>query len=95
MKMSSQRSKKGREVNVRSLIGETRDGHPHPSGASKPSDENEEICLIAWKVLPDRLGYGDKQDTCYCVADECGDNLYQIVAGKYASNGERNLPVLR
>jgi hypothetical protein len=81
--MGSHRSKKnGGKVDVRSLIGEPRDRHPHPSGASKPSDENEEICLVTWEVLSDSLGYGDKEDTRYCVADECGDDLHQIVAGK-------------
>lgn len=81
--MGSQLSKKkGGKVDVRSLIGKPRDRHPHPSGASKPSDENEEICLVAWEVLPDRLGYGDKEDTRYCVADECRDDLHQIVARK-------------
>ena len=69
-------------MDVRGLIREPRDRHPHPSGASKPSDENEEICSVAWEVLPDRLGYGDKEDTRYCVANECGDDLHQIVAGK-------------
>jgi hypothetical protein len=69
-------------VDVRSLIGEPRDRHPHPSGASKPSDENEEVCLVAWEAFPDCLGYGDKEDTRYCVADECGDDLHQIVVGK-------------
>jgi hypothetical protein len=68
-------------VDIRSLIGEPRDRHPHPSGASKPSDENEEICLVSGEVLPDCLGYGHKEDTRYCVADECGDDLHQIVAG--------------
>lgn len=67
--------KNGERVDVRSLIGEPRDRHPHPGGASKPSDENEEICLVAWEVLPDGLGYGDKKDTRYCVAYEGRDDL--------------------
>ena len=79
--LSGVKRKVGGWVHVRSLIGETRDRHPHPSGASKPSDENEEICLVTWEILPDRLGYGDKEDTRYCVADECGDDLHQTVAG--------------
>jgi hypothetical protein len=78
----SQSKTNGEMVDARGLIREPRDRHPHPSGASKPSDENEEICLVTWKVLPDRFGYGDKEDTRYCVADECGDDLHQIVAGK-------------
>lgn len=74
--MGLQRSKdKGGRGDVRSLIGEPRDRHPHPSGASKPSDEDEEICLVAWEVLPDRLGYGDKEDARYCVANERGNDL--------------------
>jgi hypothetical protein len=68
-------------VGVRGLVGESRDRHTHPSGADQPSDENEEICLVAWEVLPDRLSYWDKEDTRYCVADERGDDLQQMVAG--------------
>lgn len=67
-------------MDVRSLIGESRDRHTHSSGADKPSDKNEEICLVAWEALPDRLSYRNKEDTRYCVADESGDDLHQMVA---------------
>ena len=81
--MGSHRDKrKGGRVDLRSLIGEPRDRHPHPSGASKSSDENEEICLVAWEALTNRLGDGDKENTRYRVADKCGDDLHQIVAVK-------------
>ena len=78
-------------MNVRSLIGKSRDRHTHPSGADKPSNKNEEICLVAWEVLPNRLSYRNKEDTRYCVADERGDDLHQIVAGKLTPSGESSL----
>ena len=78
-------------MNVRSLIGKSRDRHTHPSGADKPSNKNEEICLVAWEVLPNRLSYRNKEDTRYCVADERGDDLHQIVAGKVNAQRRKQL----
>lgn len=67
-------------MDLRSLIGKSRNRHTHPGGADKPSDENKEICLVAWEALPDRFSYRDEEDTRYCVADKRGDDLHQIVA---------------
>lgn len=73
------RVKGGGRVDVRSLIGKSRDRHAHPGGADKPGDENKEICLVAWEARPDCFSYWDEEDTRYCVADERGDDLHQMV----------------
>ena len=83
--------KRGARVNVRGLIGKPRDRHTHPSGADKPSNKNEEICLVAWEVLSDRLSYRNKEDTRYCVADERGDDLHQIVTEKINAKRRKQL----
>jgi hypothetical protein len=67
--------RRGQQRDVRSLIGESRDRHTHPSGADEPGDKNEQIGLIAWELSPDRLGYWNKEHAGYCVADERRDDL--------------------